>query len=173
LISSADYGFPSPKIASQNANTKIADALSFQTLTVGSISTLSLLNATGVVNTAPFLDANGAVFQPLFGSPERSVKSLKGIGRIDIITAGSGYVPGDEVVFGANPFGTYGEGAAAVVGEVTPGGGVSRINMQPSRITGTANIQASSLLSLNSQILQSSSETNILYLDLIWLKLVG
>ena len=145
LISSADYGFPSPKIASQNANTKIADALSFQTLTVGSISTLVLINATGVVNTAPVLDANGAVFQPLLGSPERSVKSLKGIGRIDIITAGSGYVPGDEVVFGANPFGTYGEGAAAVVGEVTPTGGVSRINMQPSRITGTANIQASNV----------------------------
>ena len=31
LISSADYGFPSPKIASQNALTRIADALSFQT----------------------------------------------------------------------------------------------------------------------------------------------
>jgi hypothetical protein len=145
LISSADYGFPSPKIAAQNVNTKIADALSFQTLTVGSIATLSLLSATGVVNTAPVLDANGAVFQPMTGSAERSVKSLKGIGRIDIITAGSGYVPGDEIVFGANPFGTYGEGAAAVVGEVTPAGGVKRIYMQPSRITGTANIQASNV----------------------------
>jgi hypothetical protein len=67
LISSADYGFPSPKIASQNANTRIADALSFQTLTVGSIKTLILLNATGVVNTAPILDANGAIFQPIVG----------------------------------------------------------------------------------------------------------
>jgi len=145
LISSADYGFPSPKIASQNVNTKIADALSFQTLTVGSISKLVLLSATGVVNTAPILDANGAIFQPMTGSAERSVKSLKGIGRIDIVTAGSGYVPGDEVVFGANPLGTYGEGAAAVVGEVTSTGGVKRIYMQPSRITGTANIQASNV----------------------------
>jgi hypothetical protein len=112
---------------------------------VGSIATLSLLSATGVVNTAPVLDANGAVFQPMTGSAERSVKSLKGIGRIDIITAGSGYVPGDEIVFGANPFGTYGEGAAAVIGEVTSTGGVKRIYMQPSRITGTANIQASNV----------------------------
>jgi hypothetical protein len=145
LISSADYGFPSPKIASQNANTRIADALSFQTLTVGSIKTLVLLNATGVVNTAPVLDANGAVFQPMVGSTERSVKSLKGIGRIDVITAGTGYIPGDEIVFGANPLGTYGEGAAAVVGEVTSTGGVKRIYMQQSRVSGTANIESSNV----------------------------
>ena len=145
LISSADYGFPSPKIASQNANTRIADALSFQTLTVGSIKTLVLLNATGVVNTAPVLDANGAVFQPMVGSTERSVKSLKGIGRIDVVTAGSGYIPGDEVVFGANPINTYGEGAAAVVGEVTSTGGVKRIYMQQSRVSGTANIESSNV----------------------------
>jgi hypothetical protein len=145
LISSADYGFPSPKIASQNANTRIADALSFQTLTVGSIKTLVLLNATGVVNTAPVLDANGAVFQPMIGSTERSVKSLKGIGRIDVVTAGSGYIPGDEVVFGANPINTYGEGAAAVVGEVTSTGGVKRIYMQQSRVSGTANIESSNV----------------------------
>lgn len=145
LISSADYGFPSPKIASQNASTKIADALTFQTLTVGSIKSLTIINATGVVNTAPILDANGAVFQPMTGSAERSVKSLKGIGRIDVITAGSGYIPGDEVVFSANPLGTYGEGAAAVVGEVTSDGGVKRIYMQQSRITGTANIQTSNV----------------------------
>ena len=145
LISSADYGFPSPKIASQNANTRIADALSFQTLTVGSIKTLILLNATGVVNTAPILDANGAIFQPLLGSTERSVKSLKGIGRIDVITAGTGYIPGDEIVFGANPLGTYGEGAAAVVGEVTSTGGVKRIYMQQSRVSGTANIESSNV----------------------------
>jgi len=145
LISSADYGFPSPKIASQNVNTKIADALSFQTLSVGSIKSLTIVNATGVVNTAPVLDANGATFQPMAGSAERSVKSLKGIGRIDVITAGVGYAPGDEVIFGPNPLGTYGEGAAAVVGEVTPAGGISRINMQQSRITGTANIQTSNV----------------------------
>ena len=145
LISSADYGFPSPKIALQNATTRIADALSFQTLTVGSIKSLSILNATGVVNTAPILDANGAIFKPMAGSTERSVKSLKGIGRIDVITAGSGYVPGDEIVFGANPLGTYGEGAAAVVGQVTSTGGVKRIYMQQSRVTGTANIQTSNV----------------------------
>lgn len=145
LISSADYGFPSPVIALQNASTKIVDALSFQTLTVGSIKSLSVLSATGVVNTAPILDANGAIFQPMTGSVERSVKSLKGIGRIDVITSGSGYVPGDEVVFSANPLGTYGEGAAAAVGEVTSNGGVKRIYIQPSRITGTANIQTSNV----------------------------
>jgi hypothetical protein len=145
LISSADYGFPSPKIASQNALTRIADALSFQTLSVGSIKTLILLSATGVVNTAPILDANGAIFQPMIGSTERSVKSLKGIGRIDVITAGTGYIPGDEVVFGANPINTYGEGAAAVVGEVTSTGGVKRIYMQQSRVSGTANIESSNV----------------------------
>jgi hypothetical protein len=145
LISSADYGFPSPKIATQNANTKIADTLNFQTLAVGSISSLTLVSATGTVNTAPTLEANGAIFQPLSASAERSVKSLRGIGRIDVISAGTGYVPGDEVVFGANPFGTYGEGAAAVVSRVSSTGGVTRIDMQPSRITGTANIQASNV----------------------------
>lgn len=145
LISSVDYGFPSPKIALQNASTRIADALTFQTLTVGSIKSLSILNATGVATVAPILDANGAIFQPMTGSTERSVKSLKGIGRIDVITAGSGYVPGDEVVFGPNPLTTYGEGAAAVVGEVTTGGGVKRISMQQSRVTGTANIQVSNV----------------------------
>jgi hypothetical protein len=145
LISSADYGFPSTKIASQNASTKIVDALSFQSLSVGSIKSLTIVNATGVVNTAPILDANGATFQPMGGSPERSVKSLKGIGRIDVVTAGTGYVLGDEVLFGPNPLGTYGEGAAAVVSGVSPSGGVSRIDMQQSRISGTANIQASNV----------------------------
>lgn len=145
IISDADYNFPSTIIASQNVNTKLIDALSFDTLTVGSIKSLTLVSATGIANVTPTLDANGAIFQPVPALPERSVKSLRGIGRIQIITAGLGYVPGDEVVFGQNPLGTYGEGAAAVVARVDPFGGINRIDMQPSRILGTANIQSSNV----------------------------
>lgn len=145
IISDADYNFPSTIIASQNVNTKLIDALSFDTLTVGSIKSLTLVNATGIANVTPTLDANGAIFQPVPALPERSVKSLRGIGRIQIITAGLGYVPGDEIVFGQNPLGTYGEGAAAVVARVDPFGGINRIDMQPPRILGTANIQSSNV----------------------------
>lgn len=145
IISDADYGFPSTIIASQNANTKIIDTLSFDTLTVGAIKTLTLISATGVANITPVLEANGAVFQPVPSQAERSVKSLKGIGRIEVITSGSGYVPGDEIIFGPNPLGTYGEGAAAVVSRVNAGGGVIRVDMQPPRITGTANIETSNV----------------------------
>jgi len=145
VLSSASYGFPSTIVASQNLNTKIIDTLSFDTLTVGSITSLTLVSATGVANVNPILDANGATFLPVPALPERSVKSLKGIGRIIVNAGGTGYVPGDEVIFGPNPLGTYGEGAAAVVSRVSSSGGVSRIDMQPPRISGTANIQASNV----------------------------
>jgi hypothetical protein len=145
VLSSASYGFPSTIVASQNLNTKIIDTLSFDTLTVGSIISLTLVNANGVANVNPILDANGATFLPVPALPERSVKSLKGIGRILVNSGGIGYIPGDEVIFGPNPLGTYGEGAAAVVSRVSSSGGVSRIDMQPPRISGTANIQSSNV----------------------------
>lgn len=145
VISSADYGFPSTIVASQNLNTKIIDTLSFDTLTVGSIVSMTLVSATGVANVNPVLDANGAVFQPVPSLPDRSVKSLKGIGRIIVTTVGTGYVPGDEVIFGSNPLGTYGEGAAAVVSRVDPFGGVTKIDIQPPRISGTANTEISNV----------------------------
>ena len=145
VLSSASYGFPSTIVASQNLNTKIIDTLSFDTLTVGSIISLTLVSANGVANVNPILDANGATFLPVPALPERSVKSLKGIGRILVNSGGTGYVPGDEVIFGPNPLGTYGEGAAAVVSRVSSSGSVSRIDMQPPRISGTANIQTSNV----------------------------
>jgi len=145
LISSADYGFPSAIIPSQNANTRIIDALSFETLTIGSISSLNIISTSGATTVTPTLIANGAIFRPSSVLPERSAKSLKGIGRIDVIAAGTEYAVGDEIVFGPNPLGTYGEGAAAVVGKIGSGGSIIRIDIQPSRITGTANTQTSNV----------------------------
>ena len=141
LISSSDYGFPSTINASgENVNTVIADALTTLTMTdLGPITNV-LISASNVsVSTIPSLDAYGATF--LAGAEKYSIRKFGSIGRFKINSGGTGYQVGDEIVFGTNPDKTYGRGAAAAVKAVdATNGAITQIEIQTSRVSGTANI---------------------------------
>ena len=141
-LSSANYQFAnSTTITSPNLNTRIVDVLGFQTLSVGPITNVKVLITSGATPTTPSLDAFGAPYG-LLGTL-RSPKSLRSVGRIKINNPGSGYVAGDEVIFGVNPPGTYGQYAAATVENVTASGEIITIGMANTRIVGTATVTAS------------------------------
>ena len=144
VLSSANYAFAnSIAVTSPNLNTRIVDVIGFQTLSVGPITNVKVLLTSGASPTTPLLDAFGAPYGTLAGAL-RSPKSLRSVGRIKVNSGGSGYVIGDEVVFGANPPGTYGQFAAATVEAVTLTGGIVTIGMANTRLTGTASVTATS-----------------------------
>ncbi len=64
------------------------------------------------------------------------------ISRYKINAGGTNYKVGDEIVFGTNPLGTYGQHAAAVVGKVAANGYILRIDSANSRIRGTASVNS-------------------------------
>ena len=136
-ISDPDYGFPGSY--TENANTRIVDALSPLEVTgLGPITNAVVLFSNTSTNTA-ILDSEGAIYQA--GNSFFDIKTFRSVGRIDIVDAGSNYTVGDEVVFGPNPSGTYGFGAAAAVRTINVStGAVTSIAIEPPRITGTANI---------------------------------
>ena len=143
VLSTANYAFAnSTTVTSPNLNTRIVDVLGFQTLSVGPITNVKVLLTSGATPTTPSLDAFGAPYG-ILGSL-RSPKSLRSVGRIKVNNPGTGYVVGDEVVFGVNPPGTYGQYAAATVESVTPTGGVVTIAMANTRLVGTATVTAAS-----------------------------
>jgi len=135
LLSEATYGFSN--FANANLNTRVLDSLSFETLSVGPITNVQVV-LSGSLSATPSLDAFGA---PYGNSQDfRTPKSLRSIGRIKVNDQGTGYVVGDEIVFGRNPVGTYGQYAAATVEAISATGGVVTIGMANTRIQGTATI---------------------------------
>ena len=141
-ISASDYGFPGNVIPTgENVSTVIADALTPLELTdLGPMTNVIVLFSNTSVTISPSLDAVGAVYE--IGNNFFSIRSFESVGRIQINDGGQGYVEGDEVVFGANPYGTFGQGAAAAVKAVNANGTITQIEIQPSRISGTANISS-------------------------------
>ena len=140
LISASDYGFPSTLItAGENVSTVIADALSYLTISnLGPITNVIVLFSNTATSISPTLDANSPTFTA--GTTAYSIKDFKSVGRIKINNGGQYYQVGDEVVFGSNPPGTFGRGAAAAVKAVAANGAITQIEIQPSRVSGTANV---------------------------------
>ena len=140
LISAADYGFPATVItAGENVSTVIADALSYYTLTnLGPISNVIILFSNTSTAISPTLDANSPLFTA--NSVSFGIKDFKSVGRIKINNGGTGYQVGDEITFGSKPVGTNGRGAAAAVKAVNANGTITQIEIQPSRVSGTANV---------------------------------
>ena len=139
LISAANYGFPSTVIASENVSTVIADALtSLEITSLGPITNVLVIFSNTNTSISPTLDANSVTY--IAGNNTFSIKTLGSVGRIGINNGGTGYAVGDEINFGPNPIGTNGRGAAAAVKAVLANGQITQIEIQPSRITGTANV---------------------------------
>jgi hypothetical protein len=138
-LSAADYGFPAQVIpAGENINTRIFDALTTLTITdLGPMTNAVVLFSNTSINVAS-LDSEGARY--LLGSTIYDIKSFRAVGRIDVYNGGVNYKVGDEVIFGTNPGGTYGQGAAAAVTEVAGSGTITKIKIQSQRVSGTANI---------------------------------
>jgi hypothetical protein len=135
-ISDPNYGFLSP--ITENVSTRIVDALTPLVLTnLGPISNALILSSNTSSNTAT-LDSEGAIYET--NGNFFDIKTFSSVGRIDIINGGLSYNIGDEVIFGTNPSGTYGLGAAAAVKNVDANGTITVIEIQPPRIDGTANI---------------------------------
>jgi len=139
-ILDSNYGFVGQKVINSNANTRISDTLTFQNLIVGPITNVKILLSTTPTTITPVLDAVGATYQTSNNNFNHTTKGFGSIGRFKVNSGGSGYVPGDEVIFGPNPRMCFGSGAAAVVSRVSGTGAVARIEVQPPRIEGTANI---------------------------------
>ena len=139
LISAANYGFPSTVIISENVSTVIADALtSLEITSLGPITNVLVIFSNTNTSISPTLDANSVTY--IAGNNTFSIKTLGSVGRIRINNGGTGYAVGDEINFGSNPVGTNGRGAAAAVKSVLANGQITQIEIQPSRITGTANV---------------------------------
>jgi hypothetical protein len=127
-----------------NINTRIFDAFSTLTITdLGQITIAVILFSNTSVNTA-ILDAEGSRY--LLGSTIYDIKSFRAVGRIDVYNGGTNYKVGDEVIFGPNPGGTYGYGAAAAVTEVAGSGTITKIKVQSQRVSGTANVLNNSIV---------------------------
>ena len=145
VLSAADYGFPSQVIpAGENISTRIFDALTSLTISdLGPVTNAVILFSNTSVNTA-ILDSEGARY--LLGSTIYDIKSYRSVGRIDVNNGGINYKVGDEIVFGTNPSGTYGYGAAAAVTEVAGSGTITKIKIQSQRVAGTANVLNNSIV---------------------------
>jgi hypothetical protein len=140
-VNTSNFGAVFSKSNVSAANT-IGEALNFISFQVGPITNVSVLSSTVPLNQKDFIvfDAAGADFGA--NTPKRYSKSLRSIGRYKIIDGGSNYKIGDEIVFGTNPLGTYGQHAAATVGKIAANGYIERIDAANSRISGVGTVSA-------------------------------
>jgi len=132
-INAIDYGFPAAP--TENANTRIVDALTNLLVTdLGPMTNAVVLFSDVSVNTTA-LDSEGAKYA--VGNTFFDIKDFRSVGRIDVYNGGTGYKIGDEIIFAPDPTGT---GAAAAVKTVSGIGAVLTVQIQPPRIGGTANV---------------------------------
>lgn len=139
LISAADYGIAGKTISNTS---KIITIMNPRTITVGGIDTCLVISSNTVLNTIPIVETQGATYQT--GTVTHSITGFKSVGGYQILNKGENYRIGDEIIFGTNPPLTYGVGAAARVTSVDTNGGIMKIAIEPTRITGTVNVAANS-----------------------------
>jgi hypothetical protein len=138
-ISDANYGFPSA--VTDNVNTKIIDALTLSPLTgIGPITNVAILFANATFSSIPTLDAESAPYNA--GGSTEHVLSTGSLGRLTINSGGDNYSIGDELVFALNYPMTFGFGAAAAVTNVSTTGAITKVQLQPPRISGTVNVNS-------------------------------
>jgi hypothetical protein len=135
VISCTNYGFVNANIPTgENVSTRVIDAISYDSLTVGPITNVKIIFTRVPLTEPTVFDAFGALYGP--NTSYRSVKSLGSIGSFKINNGGSNYKFGDEIVFGGNPLGTYGYGAAATITGVNVSGAITKISVANNRING-------------------------------------
>lgn len=136
-IDAADYGIPGKTLSNTS---KIVEMMNPRSITVGGIKSCLVITSNTVLNTIPIVETQGATYTT--GSVKHSITGFKSLGGYQILSKGTNYRIGDEVIFGENPPLSYGVGAAARVTSVDSDGGILKIAFEPSRITGTVNVAA-------------------------------
>ena len=129
-LSAADYGFL--KVGTQDISNTIASALTSNTFTIGSITTITVSTSTINTNVAiPSFETDSPVVannNPTVGSIVR-LKDLGTIGKIRINDGGSGYAIGDSLIF-TNPAMEFsGRGATGYVQNVSVTGSITSVNV--------------------------------------------
>jgi len=150
-IDTTDYNFPgnvSP-FGVTNANTILQSAFSNATYTlIGGISNVSIITSNVIVSSTPILDAEPATLtiSPLTANTLDdtivSIDTYGSIGKLRIISRGTGYQIGDELVF-TNPPNrmAFGVGAEGEVSNTFIGtGSITQVQLLPPKITGTVNV---------------------------------
>jgi hypothetical protein len=136
-INAANYGF-NASVVTENVNSKIVDALTFENVTsIGAITNVAILFANATFASVPILNADSAPFQA--NGTTHHVLSSHSLGRIRINSGGLNYQIGDELLFAETQPMSIGVGAAAAVTNVAANGAITKVEFQPSRISGTAN----------------------------------
>jgi len=138
-IDAADYGIAGKTI---NETSKIITLMNPRTITVGAIANCLVVTANAVATAVPIVETQGATYTT--GTVLHSITGFRSIGGYTINGAGENYRVGDEVIFGPNPALTAGVGAAARVSATDASGRILKLDIEPSRLTGTANVVANS-----------------------------
>lgn len=125
-IGAANYGFPSSVVPSENVNTIIADALTSNTLNnFGSITSVSVINSFISSDLNPDFKVNIPDLVPGL-----KVTNLNSIGKIKIVSPGTGYQIGDWLTFTNQPPYFSGRGANAYVSSVSANGGIKSVTIK-------------------------------------------
>jgi len=145
-INSNTYGFPA--FANANLNTLLSQSFQYQQYGLcGPVDPTQVLIITEGqdYSAPPTIKLPVPIFEVnVAGNTANVAMTDFGIlGSLKIINGGSGYAVGDEVIFTNQP-GSSGQDAAAAVTSVSATGGIAKIDFQPPRISGTANISAGS-----------------------------
>lgn len=142
-IDAGNYNIPSKSGNPVTKDSRIFEIFTNpRPLTVGGIKTCIVLPSSSgqVIDFAPTLDAKPATYST--AGISQDISRFGSLGGYRIVNAGTGYKPGDEIVFGSNPTETFGIGAAARVSLVGADGEILKISFEPVRIEGTVNVSA-------------------------------
>jgi hypothetical protein len=143
-ISNNNYGFANT-VGTQNLNSRIIEAITEKRILtdLGPIVNTVLLFSNTSINTTS-IDSEGALY--LIDDNFYDIKDYKSIGKITVYDGGLNYKVGDEIVFSANPSGTYGVGAAAIVKTTNTSGSIISVEVDAQRLSGTANVKNNSVI---------------------------
>lgn len=120
LLNAADYGFSN----TANINTVISQALTSNTISIGSIATVQVDTATATL-VNPVLDVESPVV--VAGANTVYLKDLGIIGQIQVVNGGQGYSVGDTLEFTNHPMSFSGSGLTAQVSHVSGTGAITNV----------------------------------------------
>ena len=138
-VGAADYAIAGKSVSNTS---KIITLMNPRTITVGSIANCLVVTANSVAAAVPIVETQGATYTT--GTVLHSITGFRSIGGYIINGSGENYRVGDEVIFGENPILTFGVGAAARVSATDASGRILKLAIEPTRLTGTANVTANS-----------------------------
>ena len=147
LLSASDWNFTYNIGGGSNLNSVIATTLRSGVYdSIGAISEVTIINSNVSISTPPLFDARPASINVgVSGLTPVGIDTYGSIGKLSIVSKGSGYSAGDELIF-TNPRGkmSIGCGVEGEVSNVSTLGTILEVALLPPKITGTANVWSAS-----------------------------